>query len=157
MDDPPKQTGVGVVASFDFRQDRELWPWVPDEVTLFIARTDVVDTSDPAELVVAERELGKPIVTANQATIWAALRENPARARQRTAARRREPGRAQTRPEPDGTTASRRRNPTRAQRTRSSPPPPPIQSHPQRRRRLVKPPTTLPNGPQRFDKAAPAL
>ncbi|GHF33691.1 Asp/Glu racemase [Amycolatopsis bartoniae] len=36
---PEPQVGVGVVAPFDFARDRELWRWVPDSVSLFIART----------------------------------------------------------------------------------------------------------------------
>ncbi|MEV0699194.1 Asp/Glu racemase [Saccharopolyspora sp. NPDC050389] len=48
---PPPQVGVGIVASFDFDRDRELWRWVPDEVSLFIARTDPVSFTDNLDLV----------------------------------------------------------------------------------------------------------
>ncbi|HVW40454.1 MAG TPA: Asp/Glu/hydantoin racemase [Amycolatopsis sp.] len=34
----PVQTGIGVVAPFDFALDRELWRWVPDEVCLHTTR-----------------------------------------------------------------------------------------------------------------------
>jgi maleate isomerase len=34
----PVQTGVGVVAPFDFALDRELWRWVPDQVCLHTTR-----------------------------------------------------------------------------------------------------------------------
>ena len=34
----PDQTGIGVVAPFDFALDRELWRWVPDEVCLHTTR-----------------------------------------------------------------------------------------------------------------------
>ncbi|WP_431875614.1 maleate cis-trans isomerase family protein [Amycolatopsis sacchari] len=34
----PAQTGVGVVAPFDFALDRELWRWVPDRVCLHTTR-----------------------------------------------------------------------------------------------------------------------
>ncbi|GHF59095.1 maleate isomerase [Amycolatopsis bartoniae] len=34
----PAQTGVGVVAPFDFALDRELWRWVPDQVCLHTTR-----------------------------------------------------------------------------------------------------------------------
>jgi len=36
---PQPQTGLGVVAPYDFARDRELWRWVPPSVSLFIART----------------------------------------------------------------------------------------------------------------------
>lgn len=37
---PPVGTvGVGVVAPYDFALDRELWRWVPEEVTLHLTRT----------------------------------------------------------------------------------------------------------------------
>ncbi|GAB3577426.1 aspartate/glutamate racemase family protein [Amycolatopsis endophytica] len=36
---PEPQTGVGIVAPYDFARDRELWRWVPSTVSLFIART----------------------------------------------------------------------------------------------------------------------
>ena len=31
---PLLQTGIGIVAPYDFALDRELWRWVPDDVTL---------------------------------------------------------------------------------------------------------------------------
>ena len=34
----PAQTGIGVIAPFDFALDRELWRWVPDEVCLHTTR-----------------------------------------------------------------------------------------------------------------------
>ena len=38
-DSPPlEQSGIGVVTPFDFALDRELWRWVPDDVTLHITR-----------------------------------------------------------------------------------------------------------------------
>lgn len=55
-DEPRHRTGIGVVASFDFDQDRELWQWVPGDVTLFIARTDPVGDDDPVDLVSALNE-----------------------------------------------------------------------------------------------------
>ncbi|MFF8785198.1 Asp/Glu racemase [Streptomyces sp. NPDC015125] len=42
---------VGVVASFDFDRDREIWRWAPETASLFIARTDPVTFSDNLELV----------------------------------------------------------------------------------------------------------
>jgi maleate isomerase len=35
---PLYQTGIGVVAPYDFALDRELWRWVPDDVSLHITR-----------------------------------------------------------------------------------------------------------------------
>jgi maleate isomerase len=48
---PVPQTGVGVVASFDFARDRELWRWAPDTVSLYIARTDPVPMHDGLAMV----------------------------------------------------------------------------------------------------------
>jgi maleate isomerase len=50
-DGPPPQRTVGIVASFDFDRDRELWRWVPDDVTLFICRTDRAPSLEGLELV----------------------------------------------------------------------------------------------------------
>ena len=36
---PLPQTGIGIVAPYDFALDRELWRWVPDDVTLHVTRT----------------------------------------------------------------------------------------------------------------------
>lgn len=64
---PPEQVGLGVIAPFDLALDRELWRWVPDEVTLLLTRTPYVDEpvsielaealSDSAETAQATREL----------------------------------------------------------------------------------------------------
>jgi len=48
---PAPQTAVGVVASFDFTRDRELWRWAPDDVSLYVARTDPVPMHDSLEMV----------------------------------------------------------------------------------------------------------
>jgi maleate isomerase len=39
---PQPQRGVGVVAPFDFALDRELWRWVPDDISLHLTRTPFV-------------------------------------------------------------------------------------------------------------------
>lgn len=39
---PLHQRGIGVVAPFDFALDRELWRWVPDDVSLHLTRTPFV-------------------------------------------------------------------------------------------------------------------
>jgi maleate isomerase len=36
---PPAQRGIGIVAPFDLALERELWRWVPAEVSLHLART----------------------------------------------------------------------------------------------------------------------
>jgi maleate isomerase len=64
---PEPEIGVGVVASFDFVRDRELWRWAPEHASLFIARTDPVTASgglsfvtrlgDPASLGRPTREV----------------------------------------------------------------------------------------------------
>jgi len=38
VDATTAQRGVGVVAPFDFALDRELWRWVPDNVSLYLTR-----------------------------------------------------------------------------------------------------------------------
>ncbi|SDS95538.1 hypothetical protein [Microlunatus soli] len=62
---------IGVVVPHDMPLDRELWRWTPDDVTLLFTRTPYSPLEVTAEL---EVELGKPVITANQATMWAALR-----------------------------------------------------------------------------------
>lgn len=52
-DEPEPQVGVGIVASFDFNRDRELWRWAPDNVTLFISRTDPAPSGEGLSLVTA--------------------------------------------------------------------------------------------------------
>ncbi|MDQ3715359.1 MAG: hypothetical protein M3381_04905, partial [Actinomycetota bacterium] len=49
---PAEQIGVGVIAPFDLALDRELWRWVPDEVTLLLNRTPHVD--EPVSIALAE-------------------------------------------------------------------------------------------------------
>lgn len=49
---PPGQSGVGVVAPFDFALDRELWRWAPDDISLYVTRLPFVPvpmTVDMAE------------------------------------------------------------------------------------------------------------
>ncbi|MGH3313929.1 MAG: maleate cis-trans isomerase family protein [Streptomyces sp.] len=51
---PLPQRGVGIVAPFDFALDRELWRWVPDDVSLHLTRTPFVPVEvslDQARLV----------------------------------------------------------------------------------------------------------
>ncbi|QUI31885.1 aspartate/glutamate racemase family protein [Streptomyces alfalfae] len=55
---PHPQRGVGVVAPFDFVLDRELWRWVPDEVSLHLTRTPYVPVEVSLDLarLVSEHE-----------------------------------------------------------------------------------------------------
>ncbi|MQA03238.1 MAG: Asp/Glu racemase [Streptosporangiales bacterium] len=48
------QHGVGIVAPYDFALDREVWRWVPDDVSLYVTRTPrlaVPVTVEMAQLV----------------------------------------------------------------------------------------------------------
>jgi maleate isomerase len=49
---PASQRGIGVVAPFDLALDRELWRWVPDDVSLYITRTPYV--AEPVSIELAE-------------------------------------------------------------------------------------------------------
>lgn len=40
--DPPGVPGIGVVVPYDFAQDREMWRWVPEPVSLHVTRTPYV-------------------------------------------------------------------------------------------------------------------
>ncbi|GHB71009.1 decarboxylase [Streptomyces spinoverrucosus] len=65
---PAPQRGVGVVAPFDFALDRELWRWVPDEVSLHVTRTPYVPVEvslDLARLVSEHETLGEAVRTLN--------------------------------------------------------------------------------------------
>ncbi|GHJ37278.1 aspartate/glutamate racemase family protein [Streptomyces sp. TS71-3] len=55
---PHPQRGVGIVAPFDFALDRELWRWVPDEVSLYVTRTPFVPVEVSLDLarMVSEHE-----------------------------------------------------------------------------------------------------
>ncbi len=46
------QRGIGVVAPFDLALDREMWRWVPDDVSLYITRTPYV--AEPVSIELAE-------------------------------------------------------------------------------------------------------
>ncbi len=65
---PAPQRGVGVVAPFDFALDRELWRWVPDEVSLHMTRTPFVPVEvglDLARLVSEHETLEEATRTLN--------------------------------------------------------------------------------------------
>jgi len=66
-DGPLRQRGVGVICPFDMALDRELWRWMPPEVSLYFTRTPFVDepvsielaieVSDTADIVEAAQNL----------------------------------------------------------------------------------------------------
>lgn len=49
---PGPQEGIGVVCPFDMALDRELWRWMPEDVSLYFTRTPFVD--EPVSLELAE-------------------------------------------------------------------------------------------------------
>ncbi|MFF2347795.1 Asp/Glu/hydantoin racemase [Pseudarthrobacter sp. NPDC058119] len=49
---PEAQAGIGVVCPFDMALDRELWRWMPSDVSLFFTRTPFFD--EPVSLEMAE-------------------------------------------------------------------------------------------------------
>ncbi|MCB5910310.1 maleate cis-trans isomerase family protein [Streptomyces pinistramenti] len=63
---PQPQLGVGVVAPFDFALDRELWRWVPDDVSLHLTRTPFVPVEVSLDLarLVSEHETLRSAVQA---------------------------------------------------------------------------------------------
>jgi maleate isomerase len=54
---PAHQPGIGVVAPFDFALDRELWRWVPEDVSLYLTRLPYFTTPVTIEMArtVADR------------------------------------------------------------------------------------------------------
>ncbi len=67
---PHPQRGVGVVAPFDFALDRELWRWVPDDVSLRLTRTPYVPVEVSLDLarLVSEHETLREAVQALSAS-----------------------------------------------------------------------------------------
>ncbi len=63
---PLPQHGVGIVAPFDFALDRELWRWVPDDVSLHVTRTPFVPVEVSLDLarLVSEHETLREAVRA---------------------------------------------------------------------------------------------
>lgn len=47
------QRGIGVVAPFDFALDRELWRWMPDDVSLYLTRLPFVPVPVTVEMAAA--------------------------------------------------------------------------------------------------------
>ncbi|RAX46787.1 Asp/Glu/hydantoin racemase [Arthrobacter sp. AQ5-06] len=77
---PDPQTGIGVVCPFDMALDRELWRWMPADVSLFFTRTPFFDepvsldmaedVSDDADILTAAKNLSavRPAVMAYACT-----------------------------------------------------------------------------------------
>lgn len=77
---PLQQVGIGVVTPYDFALDRELWRWVPDDVSLYVTRLRyaplavtvdmAVHVSDPEHVVAGAANVlaVSPLVTAYACT-----------------------------------------------------------------------------------------
>jgi maleate isomerase len=46
------QTGIGIVAPYDFALDRELWRWVPDDISLYLTRMPYVPLAATVEMAI---------------------------------------------------------------------------------------------------------
>jgi maleate isomerase len=69
---PLPQRGVGVVAPFDFALDRELWRWVPDDMSLHLTRTPYVPVEvslDLARLVSEHQTLHDAVRTDRKSVV----------------------------------------------------------------------------------------
>jgi maleate isomerase len=49
---PLEQSGIGVVTPFDFALDRELWRWIPDDVSLHVTRMAYAPMAATLEMAV---------------------------------------------------------------------------------------------------------
>jgi maleate isomerase len=59
---PLQQSGIGVVAPFDFALDRELWRWVPNDISLHITRMPYAPMPATLEMAV---HISDPALVAN--------------------------------------------------------------------------------------------
>lgn len=57
----PVAPGIGVVTPYDFALDREIWRWLPDDVSLYVTRTPRLRT--PVTIEMAE-QVGEPAMVA---------------------------------------------------------------------------------------------
>src|SRR5690554_7399190 len=62
---PQPQRGVGVVAPFDFALDRELWRWVPDDISLHLTRMPYAPLAATMDMAI---HISDPELVANGAT-----------------------------------------------------------------------------------------
>ena len=63
---PLQQSGIGVVAPCDFALDRELWRWVPDDVSLHITRMPYAPLRATLEMAV---HISDPALVAKGVTL----------------------------------------------------------------------------------------
>ena len=62
---PLQQSGIGVVAPCDFALDRELWRWMPDDVSLHITRMPYAPLAATVEMAV---HISDPALVAQSVT-----------------------------------------------------------------------------------------
>jgi maleate isomerase len=62
---PLEQTGIGVVVPYDFALDRELWRWVPDDISLHLTRMPYVPLAATMEMAI---HVSDPALVANGAS-----------------------------------------------------------------------------------------
>jgi maleate isomerase len=62
---PLEQAGIGVVVPYDFALDRELWRWVPDDISLHLTRMPYVPLAATMEMAI---HISDPALVANGAT-----------------------------------------------------------------------------------------
>jgi maleate isomerase len=62
---PLEQAGIGVVVTYDFALDRELWRWVPDDISLHLTRMPYVPLAATLEMAI---HVSDPALVANGAT-----------------------------------------------------------------------------------------
>jgi maleate isomerase len=67
---PLHQTGIGVVAPYDFALDRELWRWVPDDVSLHVTRMPYAPLGPSMEMAL---HISDPTLVARGVTDVAAV------------------------------------------------------------------------------------
>jgi maleate isomerase len=61
---PLEQAGIGVVVPYDFALDRELWRWVPDDISLHLTRMPYVPLAATLEMAI---HISDPALVANGA------------------------------------------------------------------------------------------
>ncbi|GAA1552137.1 Asp/Glu/hydantoin racemase [Kribbella sancticallisti] len=61
---PLLQTGIGIVAPYDFALDRELWRWAPDDVSLYLTRMPYLPLAATLEMAI---HISEPALVARSA------------------------------------------------------------------------------------------
>lgn len=62
---PLEQAGIGVVVPYDFALDRELWRWVPDDISLHLTRMPYVPLAATMDMAI---HISDPTLVANGTT-----------------------------------------------------------------------------------------